>query len=73
MPTKKETWTANFNEFTKEMKNKIKENMKEKGLSWRNMDDFALRSLIRAYFESQNYTDVANICFMLWENKKVKS
>lgn len=61
-------YKQNISRFNAEMFAKIVANMKEKGLSWRNMSNEQLLPLIQKYLEKRDYVSVANIAFMLWEN-----
>jgi len=62
-------WKQNLSSFYGEMFHAISENMGEKGKSWRIMSDKDLLNLIDEYLERQDFVSVANISFMLWENR----
>ena len=59
----------NFKRFTDLMLDKILENLYEKGVSFRNMDNNKLIFFLGKYLERKDYISVANICFMITENE----
>lgn len=64
-----EDWEKRFNKFTRQMKAKIKINMKEKGRTWEHCDR---QYLVRKSLECSivnNHVDVANYRFMLWDRE----
>ena len=72
MPEMSRNWHENMANFVAEMSNKIEANEVEKGTSWRTMSSEQLLPLIQKYIERRDYVSVANIAFMLWENRKVE-
>ena len=59
----------NFERFTDLMLDKILKNLYEKGVSFRNMNIDNLEPLLMKYFIEKDYISMANICFMITENK----
>ncbi len=62
-------WKKNLKEFQYQMIQKIAFNFEEKGLSWRTMSVPELEMLISKYLDRKDYASVANIAFMLFENR----
>ena len=62
-------WKENLSMFNSEMFRVICLNMPEKGKSWRRMRDEDLLNLLDDYIERHDFVSVANISFMLWENR----
>jgi hypothetical protein len=62
-------WERRFDDFTAEMKAKIKANLPEKGLSWRTCDLDYLSLKLMEYRMTCKYLDLANLAFMLWDRK----
>ena len=70
--TRKVRWQTSLFDFVASMERKIYDNLKEKGVSWRTMSNEELLDLIQKYVERRDFVSVANIAFMLWENRKEK-
>ena len=63
-------WRKNLGKFKERMLHKIRENMAEKGLSWRKMETEELEGLLIIYGQRKKWVSIANIAFMIWENEE---
>lgn len=63
-----ENWCWNVNQFRDQMMGKISKNLKEKGLSWREMSNKELSKVMAKFQQRKDWVSVANIAFMIWEN-----
>ena len=61
---------VHFDKFTDLMFNKIIANLPEKGVSYKEMTDTELKKLLGKYFEREDFVSVANICFMIMDNRE---
>jgi hypothetical protein len=66
-------WEKRFDQFTKEMKEKIKQCIPRKGTTWTNCDPrFLSTECVEHAFLGHN-VDAANFQFMLWDQKQSTS
>lgn len=66
------SWKERMNQFVNCMKDRIKTNMKEKNLSWRDMQYFDLIEKLKNNIEDNDWISVSNYAFMLWENNEIE-
>ena len=59
----------NVGQFRQQMTDRIVEDVKEKGTSWREMTTKELQKLLSKYRKRKDWVSVANIAFMIWENE----
>jgi len=61
---------VHFDKFTNLMFNKIISNLPEKGVSYKEMTDITLKYLLDKYLGREDFVSVANICFMIMDNRE---
>ena len=65
-----EDWHKNIGKFKELMQHKIRQNMKEKGTSWREKSNVQLQPLVDKYMALRDWVSAGNILFMIWENEQ---
>jgi|GEM_PF-5869854 len=65
-------WDDRFKQFTSAMKQKIIDNLSEKGTCWTKTNTLWLENKILEGLRTENYVDVANYCFMLHDIQQSK-
>jgi hypothetical protein len=67
------SWKRRLEKFKVKMVNKIELKIPEKGLTWQNSkNEFLIECLIQ-HLRAENWVDVANLAFMLWDNNGDKN